>query len=243
MNAIAYFTLLLCLVCIVNGQQSRTLTVTDYVSSNCAGALVLKSATCDIPNPHKVTVGVCNEFYLCDEKRMVSYKVLTCPDPPGNAILQNYVDGNCLQIAGPAVQFVVNSCSPIATNIGTIFRMITCTESSVFPVWAIVIVVVIPFFWLVNIIAIGIFAHRRGLNSWSYVALALLFGFFAWICVACENQGPVGAQPSQVGVAAAYEMAQRPSGPHPVYYPSGSPQYGDGYYPSHPYDRRSPGFR
>jgi hypothetical protein len=40
-------------------------------------------------------------------------------------------------------------------------------------------------------IAIGIFAHRRGFNVAVYVTAALFLNVFAWICIACEKDSKV----------------------------------------------------
>jgi hypothetical protein len=54
----------------------------------------------------------------------------------------------------------------------------------------IAILVVIPLLWLINMIAIGFFAHRKGMNGAQiavYVTVAFFVGVFAWICVALDS--------------------------------------------------------
>lgn len=54
----------------------------------------------------------------------------------------------------------------------------------------IAILVIIPLLWLINMIAIGFFAHRKGMNGAQiavFVTVALFVGVFAWICVALDT--------------------------------------------------------
>jgi hypothetical protein len=94
---------------------------------------------------------------------------------------------------------------------------------------AIAVIAAIPSLWLVNMIAVGIFARRKGLNKHPafYVAVALICGCFVWICAACasrksstddrpkQKEYPLAPSPTNFPES----IPHQPSGPHPIHNP------------------------
>jgi hypothetical protein len=88
----------------------------------------------------------------------------------------------------PNCMHYVSLCSSF-TSFSPVTSATSCSFSgtSSVPAGFIAVVVIVPLIWLINMIAIGIFAHRRGFNVVVYVTAAFFVSVFAWICIAFEN--------------------------------------------------------
>jgi hypothetical protein len=83
---------------------------------------------------------------------------------------------------------------------------------------AVALLVIIPTLWLVNMIGVGIFARRKGLNEHpaAYVTAALFCGCFVWIWVACASHKTSRDDPPK--------RSEYPLAPHPANVLQSDPQ-------------------